>query len=124
MPFPLRLPRTLALGSRPRPGRGGALCCTGAPYLPEVQILWNRTMTLLPGILQHERVETIARLLQLELAMATDVTHRLQRERAPSSAAEIHEEFLGPDAYYRKYDGNEHILLLCILQRRTSMPGL
>jgi len=36
--FPLRLPRTLALGSRPRPGPGGTLC-TGAQRLPEIQIL-------------------------------------------------------------------------------------
>ena len=37
-PFPLRLPRTLALGSRARPGPGGTLC-TGAQRLPEIQIL-------------------------------------------------------------------------------------
>jgi len=37
-PFPLRLPRTLALGSHPRPGPGGARC-TGAQRLPEIQIL-------------------------------------------------------------------------------------
>eukprot|EP00277_Geminigera_cryophila_P022219 CAMPEP_0179470300 /NCGR_PEP_ID=MMETSP0799-20121207/50764_1 /TAXON_ID=46947 /ORGANISM="Geminigera cryophila, Strain CCMP2564" /LENGTH=41 /DNA_ID= /DNA_START= /DNA_END= /DNA_ORIENTATION= len=38
MTFPLRLPRTSALGSRPRPGPGGA-CGTGAQRLAEIQIL-------------------------------------------------------------------------------------
>jgi len=37
-PFPLLLPRTLALGSHPRPGPGSARC-TGAQRLPEIQIL-------------------------------------------------------------------------------------
>jgi len=37
-PFPLRLPRTLTLGSRPRLGPGSARC-TGAQHLPEIQIL-------------------------------------------------------------------------------------
>ena len=40
--------------------------------------------------------------------MAADVTHRLQRERAPSSAAEVHEDLLFLDAYYPEYEGNEH----------------
>jgi len=42
MPFPLRLPRTPALGSRPRLGPGGALRGTGALRLPEIQILGHR----------------------------------------------------------------------------------
>jgi len=46
MPFPLRLPRTSALGSRPRPGPGGAPCGTGAPRLPEIQILGHRMIPL------------------------------------------------------------------------------
>ena len=37
-PFPLGLPQTLALGSRPCPGPGGARCA-GAQRLPEIQIL-------------------------------------------------------------------------------------
>jgi len=37
-PFPLRLPQTLALGSRPCPGPGGARC-PGVQRLPEIQIL-------------------------------------------------------------------------------------
>ena len=43
-PFPHRLPKTLALGSRPCPGPGGARC-TGAQRLPEIQIL-GRLMPL------------------------------------------------------------------------------
>ena len=42
MTFPLRLPWIPALGSRPRPGPGGALYGTEAPCLPEIQIVGHR----------------------------------------------------------------------------------
>ena len=57
---------------------------------------------------RHEQVETVARLLQLERTMAADIAHRLQRERAPSSAAKVHEDLLCPDTYHPEYEGNEH----------------
>ena len=43
---------------------------------------------------QYERVETVARLLQLERVMAADVVYRLKRECAPSSVTEVHEDLL------------------------------
>ena len=48
--------------------------------------------------------ESDARLLRLERAMAEDVTHCLRRERAPSSAAEVHEDCLCPDTWHPEYD--------------------
>ena len=39
-------------------------------------------------------METVARLLRLERVMAADVVHHLQRERAPSSVTEVHEDLL------------------------------
>ena len=80
---------------------GGALCGTGALHLPEIQTLWKRGNDSPPRHLErHERVETVACLLRLEWAMVADVAHPLQRERAPSSAAAVHEGLLCPDAYY------------------------
>ena len=40
--------------------------------------------------------------------MAADVDHRLRRERAPSSAAEVHEDRLCPDLWQQEYEGDEY----------------
>jgi len=45
-----RLLRTLALGSRSRPGPAGALYVTGVLHLPEIQILWQRAMFVFYGL--------------------------------------------------------------------------
>jgi len=50
MASPHQLLRTPALGSRSHPGPAGALCVTGAPHLPEIQILWQRAMPILYGL--------------------------------------------------------------------------
>jgi len=59
-------------------------------------------------ILWHERLESDARLLRLVQAIAADVEHGLRRERALSSAVEVHEDRLCPDAWHPEYEGDEH----------------
>jgi len=102
MPFPLRLPRTPALGSRPRLGSGGALCGKGAAPARN-----SNSGAQDDPLCQHERLESVARLLRLQRAMAADVGHRPRCERAPSSAAEVHEDRLCPDLWQPEYEGDE-----------------
>jgi len=102
----------LARGSRSRPDPGSALCGTGAPRLPEIQILWHRAIPFFgmseesDPLLRHERLESDARLLRLERAMTADVEHRIMSERR-ALRRKIMKTASAPDEWHPEYESDE-----------------
>ena len=72
----------LAMRSYSHPGPGGDLCGTGAPHLPEIQILWQRVMPVLYGLSERSAAFASTNVLRRRRQCRT---HTNNLEERPSS---------------------------------------